>query len=177
MPDIVEINYGKIVLKGEEVFGKICLSSSCGDVEFLYLVEESTQVFDDSISGLVGLGRPRDFALAPDQEVDKHKLFMEAVTDTTKFTFSFNSLQGLPGSGQSEVSLEGAPSVRVNDDFFWSVHTTGVRFGPAAQNAFSFPDDPFYETGGKDGVYTILDTGASAIYISELWYGSFMSEL
>lgn len=53
-----------------------------------------------------------------------------------------------------------------------------MRFGTDKKNSFYYPREDFYETGGVDeGVYTILDTGASALYISSLYFDSFMSEL
>ena len=107
---------------------------------------------------------------------------MEALTDSpSAFTFSFDSSQtsgGSPFNAVAPTPISEWPAVKVNDDFFWSTQTTGVRFGKEASNSFVFPYDDYYNTGGvKKGVYTILDTGASAIYISSLWFDSFMDVL
>ena len=66
--------------------------------------------------------------------------------------------------------------ISVHDDFFWSVQTTAVRFGTERVDAYAFPQDPDYAIGA-DGVYTILDTGATAIYLSKLYFSSFMEKL
>ena len=79
---------------GIEATGKICLAfQSCADdFSFLYMVEKSSNIFNENISGIVGLARPRKFALAPETKTDKSKLIMEAVTDETIFSLSFDSL-------------------------------------------------------------------------------------
>ena len=65
------------------------------------------------------------------------------------------------------------------DDFFWSTSTLAVRFGKSEQDAFALPKHIVYDAleRHEDGVYTIFDTGATSIYISSLWYDSFMEEL
>ena len=69
-----------------------------------------------------------------------------------------------------------AGEISVHDDFFWSVQTTAVRFGKYAVDAFAFPQEPDFAIG-KEGVYSILDTGASSIYLSKLYFTSFMEKL
>lgn len=166
------------------------------------MIEKSSYLFNENISGILGLARPRKFVLSPEKKTDKSKLIMEAVTDSSVFTLSFDSLRQPVASDEdtnqpednSDVatdpnsiidSIAGAsvdvepeaPSVKVNKDFFWSTQTTGVRFGLDMKNSFSFPYDDFYASGGSDGVYTILDTAATSLYISNLWFDGFMAEL
>ena len=167
------------------------------------MIEKSQNFFNENISGVMGLARPRKFALAPDEKTDKSKLIMEAIENTSVFTLSFDSLRE-PAAFEDLDLIEGPatdaevtdadtvsdtgaepepelvafteadtedteddlPSVKVNKDFFWSTQTTGVRFGNDSKDSFSFPYDEYYKTGGVDGVYTILDTAASSLYIS-----------
>lgn len=68
-------------------------------------------------------------------------------------------------------------AIRVKDDFFWSSETTAVRFGNDKLDAFAFPIDENYSIPGPKGVYSIFDTGATSIYLSNLWYDDFMSKL
>ena len=56
------------------------------------------------------------------------------------------------------------------------MQTTAVRFGKNAVDAFTFPQEPDFAIG-EEGVYTILDTGASSIYLSKLYFTSFMEKL
>jgi len=53
-----------------------------------------------------------------------------------------------------------------------------VRFGKSNSHAFKFPREAYYANGTpSSGVYTILDTGVSSLYISRLWFDSFIEEL
>ena len=150
--------------------------------------EKSHHIFNENVSGILGLARPRNFVLSPEKKTDKSKLIMEAVTGSSVFTLSFDSLRQPVASDNetnqptdnSDASVDvepEAPSVNVNKDFFWSTQTTGVRFGLDMKNSFSFPKDDFYASGGSNGVYTILDTAATSLYISKLWFDGFMAEL
>ena len=71
--------------------------------------------------------------------------------------------------------------LRVNDDFFWSLSTSAVRFGENSRNAWAFnmtdPQVELVQDGPATGVYTIFDTGASDIMISKLWYEDFIIKL
>jgi len=62
-----------------------------------------------------------------------------------------------------------------NDDFFWSLSMSAVRFGDKDANAFGFTSDPQVVTV-DDGIYTIFDTNSPSILISELWYDSFIAK-
>ena len=57
------------------------------------MIEKSQNFFNENISGVMGLARPRKFALAPDEKTDKSKLIMEAIENTSVFTLSFDSLR------------------------------------------------------------------------------------
>lgn len=107
-PIVTQVSYGERALVGELVQGKICLDQdNCVEqFDFLYLIEPSTQYFDPSISGVMGLARPHRFALKKDQKIDYSRFIMEAVSDATIFTLSFNS--GVTGNGDS--SSEASPN-------------------------------------------------------------------
>lgn len=62
------------------------------------------------------------------------------------------------------------------DDFFWSHTNQGVRFGSNEAQAFTYE---MMEEGTQinGGIYTIFDTGASSIFLSVLWYESFIEQL
>jgi len=62
------------------------------------------------------------------------------------------------------------------DDFFWSTSLQGVRFGSKKDNAYTFGN---IDSGSQvnNGLYTIWDTGSSDIFLSTLWYESFVEQL
>lgn len=76
---------------------------------------------------------------------------MEALTESPSlFTFSFDSSQtaGSPFNAVQPTPVSDWPAVKMNNDFFWSTQTTGVRFGSQATNTFGFPYDDYYNAGG-----------------------------
>ena len=64
--------------------------------------------------------------------------------------------------------------ITMYDDFFWSTGLKAIRVGEKDSNAASF--GPHYQAvfDKDDGLYTILDTGASEIYISALYFEDFI---
>lgn len=58
---------------------------------------------------------------------------------------------------------------------FWSTVSGGVRFGEFQAGSYSWSFDPEQTvTGRAEEVYTIFDTALTSIYISELWFESFI---
>jgi len=62
------------------------------------------------------------------------------------------------------------------DDFFWSTGMRAIRVGSNDANAGVF--GPSYQAvlDSKNELYTIIDSAASEIYISSLYFESFMDE-
>ena len=62
------------------------------------------------------------------------------------------------------------------DDYFWSMSNAGVRIGEEGEGMSYMKSDEgqFTERGG---VYTIFDTGAPDMYISSLWFNTFLDSL
>ena len=58
-------------------------------------------------------------------------------------------------------------------DMFWSSTNSGVRFGLKSAGAFGYDriEEGAYVDGG---IYTIFDTAAESIFLSSLWYESFI---
>lgn len=61
-----------------------------------------------------------------------------------------------------------------NEDYFWSLSTSGMRFGEDSSEAWSFDTSNSQAVYIKDGIYTIFDTGATDLLISDLWFQSFL---
>ena len=103
---------------------------------------------------MVGLARSRPFELAPGQGYEPRPLLMEQLNDSPSlFTFSFDSSQtsGSPFNSVQPTPVSDWPAVKMNNDFFWSTRTTGVRFGNSqGTNTFGFPYDDYYKAGGVE---------------------------
>ena len=63
------------------------------------------------------------------------------------------------------------------EDYFWAVSNEGVRFGTKMSNAYSYGQVEEGLSLDSEGIYTIFDTGASDIYLSVLWFESFVEKL
>lgn len=61
-----------------------------------------------------------------------------------------------------------------NKDFFWSLSAGGIRIGESQSREYGFTkdDQALYMQDG--GVYTVFDTAAKDIMISDLWFESFV---
>lgn len=66
----------------------------------------------------------------------------------------------------------------LEDDFFWGGYCHGIGIGgTGARDSFMFQDTSEYSTEVNNSLYSILDTGATSIMISSLYYESFIHEL
>lgn len=85
--------------------------------------------------------------------------------------------------GEPDTSLfkPGAEIVRtqmIDPDFFWGFMNTGIAIG-SISNAFVYgeyedlPREVFYD----NSLYSIIDTGSTALVISVLWYEALINEL
>lgn len=96
---------------------------------------------------------------------------------STRFTTKPNTISWIDiGTPDDEQTQNRTVTTSVQDDYFWSVSNGGVRFGEDDTKAFSY--ERVEDTGAwvDDGIYTILDTGASDMYMSILWFDSFVRE-
>lgn len=81
---------------------------------------------------------------------------------------------GAPDAGMVSSEPIGIDTV---PDYFWSMANQGVRIGEKEAGAYTFQDEEGAGSWIGDGIYTIFDTGSSDIYMSILWFDSFVEEL
>jgi len=69
--------------------------------------------------------------------------------------------------------------IKVLDDFFWSSYNQGVAIGTTdVENTFSYQSLPEYENYVVDNsLYTIFDSGSSAINFSTLYFEDFIKKI
>ena len=77
-------------MNGNLVESIVCIDEDICAEDFSYLyITSSSGIFNEQISGIVGLARPRSFMIAPDEnEVDNDRLIMHA-TQSSAITLSF----------------------------------------------------------------------------------------
>ena len=144
----------------------------------------------EPIDGILGLSRNAPFIIAGNNENTSGPLFVENLADANlisenKFTFYFQ-----PPSSTSYMDL-GTPNVDGNkkagstlittkmleNDFFWSDYNAGIAFG-TIDNAYAYEATPDYP-GLVEGntLYSIIDTGSTALVICALYYESIITKL
>lgn len=106
-----------------------------------------------------------------------HGLNLTQPQFATKFTKNTISYVNL-GDLNPQESLNEEFSLMSFQDYFWSLQGSGVRIGTRKEDSYSFAYDKQQEIfDGLYGVYTIMDTGSSSIYISDLWYASLIETM
>ena len=132
----------------------------------------------------MGLARPNQkMKLAPYKATDRKKKVLESMPLTspefsTKFSttgddFSYIDF-GPANPKRLDEGVEPQP-MQVADDLFWSLGNEAVRFGENPKNAFNWNVTEQVEMIDT-GVYTLFDTGASDIMISDLWWDDFLAK-
>ena len=146
----------------------------------------NSEGIDESIDGIFGFARPnKTMMIFPDRTpedkgqffLQNYKVHNDACDDCYSFSTNFVDFQstsfidfGTPPSGTvtDEVKLE------VYDDFYWSMGMGAIRIGEDDEFAATFSYDDQALLDEKNQLYTILDTSASDIYISDLYFSSFL---
>lgn len=179
--DPKEENYGKSLFKGREATDKVCfVLTNCFDVEFLYVDQQES--LDDDVGAIFGFARPNEsfaFGNSGTQLGNPNEMILTKLQESgeepifsTRFVRDFISWIDI---GTPDLSQNKEEPVTITNipDFFWSMKMEGVRFGEKKENAWTFSK---MEEGAErnGGIYTIFDTGASNIYLSVLWFESFV---
>lgn len=120
--------------------------------------------------------------LNPYRQLSTHAFFLDKLNLTaSQFSTRFSkSILSYVDFGEADVSqgFANAQQLYAEPDYFWSLPNEGIRIGENESSLFGYPKEEQTVTVNSDNdVYTILDTGASDIYISSLFYKSFVDKL
>ena len=186
---ISERNYGSASLTGYEYKDRVCLQlDSCLDDFEFFLIESQTGIAEP-IDGILGLARNNAFHIAPDNGNTSGPLYVEALFDggiinANKFSFYFQHPEedswmdlGEPDLSHVAEGFELKETQLIDPDFFWAFYNTGVAFGDI-KNAYAYTntkDYPVFIEGTS--IYSIIDTGSTALMISALYYESLIKNL
>ena len=144
-----ERSYGSAQLTGYEYLDRVCINlSTCIDT-FEYFLMTSQIGINEPIDGILGMARNEPFILNPDAGNISGPLLIEAlaeegVINANKFSFYFQHPSEASWVDVGEPNLdhfkEGSKVVTTQmqeNDFFWSVMSTGVAIGQV-ENAFAY---------------------------------------
>jgi len=111
-------------------------------------------------------------------------LYDAEIINANKFSFYFQYPGeiswmdlGEPNEALFEVGSTPATTQLIDPDFWWGFHNTGVAFGNES-NAFAYENtDSFPNFVQDNSIYSIIDTGSTALVISKLYYESLIRNL
>ena len=185
------IDYGKQTFKGSwantDRFSIDDRGDFWSDVDIFYIKEDAG--FDQPLSGIIGLAKPDEkMLIAPNTQRTEKKTFLESWQQwaaekrddeekvfSTMFTDNFPSVAFGKINEKKYREDEEPVDLLTNKDFFWSLSAGGIRIGESQSREYGFTPDEQAIYMKDGGVYTIFDTAAKDIMISDLWYESFVA--
>ena len=184
-------SYGSAELIGQEYTDTVCILFSACVEGFEFFLIESQRGISEPIDGIMGMSRNMPFYLDPEGGNITGPLYVEALANANvitenKFSFYFTE----PGQ-ISWVDL-GEPvdtyirddanktSLSMLDDYFWSAPCQGVSIGDPSDplNQYKWENyEAYSNTIRQNAVYSVIDTGSSAMMISSVYYESLILKL
>lgn len=134
------------------------------------------------------MSRNKPFYLSPEDGVTRGPSYMSAMTNAgliSENTFSFSIAPfgqesfmdfGVPNASRMRDASE-MQYIDLNDDFYWSANTQGFAIGDTTNSWAWGAIKDADATVNKNEVYSIFDTGASAIIFPTDYFGSFLTEM
>ena len=151
--------------------------------DYEYFLISSQKGIQEPIDGILGLSRDDPLILAQDNtEHDKADLYVRAMVRQgliTEPTFSFffqrKGYVSYMDFGPAQTANMRDPamlrSVKHLKDFFWAQYNQGVGIGGKTDvNVWGYEEAPEYVTVKNNAMYSVVDTGSSAINFSSLYY-------
>ena len=183
-PRISERVYGESILRGVEHKDTVCILLSACVYEFeFFAIYSQKEGMAEPIDGILGLARSNKFYYAPGVKPGEthgplyaNAMYSQGLIDQRTVSFYYNGKVGTSyvDFGTPQVSaMSNARDIRwieMEKDFFWSAYNSGVGIGSTDySNTFAYASkgERHYPKTIKDNsVYTIFDTGLSAIMLS-----------
>ena len=179
----IRTTYGDFTLGGHTATDKICaFINACAEVKFLY-VDGFGGVSNPNVDGIIGLAKPnKPFKIAPDQVLDTPSDFFLDKLSLTSSQFSTRlsttQVSWIDFGAPDTTELVNGVTIEGWEDYFYSLPLDALRIGKLPVNTYSFePNAQVDLFPGIEGVYTIFDTATPDIYLTKLYYDSFITEL
>ena len=181
-------SYGAASMVGSEWTDLVCvtLQACISDFEFFLISEQ--EGLKSNVDGVLGLSRNKPFFQNLELGIKRGPSYMLALENAgliSENTFSFY----LAPFGEESTIDFGAPKddrmadpsqltyISLNHDYFWSTECDGFAIG-STENQWAWGSIKGEEgTINKGAVYSIFDTGASAIIFPSAFFGNFLKEL
>ena len=184
-----ERNYGSASLVGNEYTDKVCINlATCLDVFEFFLITSQTGI-REPIDGILGLSRNNPFHIAKANGNTSGPLMIEQLAaegkiGENKFSFYFQEPAedswvdvGTPKLEHIKTGATQVETQLIEEDFFWGFYNTGIAIGNI-DNAYNYEDTTDYPIFQENkSLYSIIDTGSTALVISSLYYEDLIIQL
>ena len=185
-------NYGASNFVGKEYTDTVCILFSACVSNFKFLLIEQQTGLKEPVDGVLGMARNRPQYLAPELGNPTGSLyFLKLATDGVISEHKFSFYISEPGINSTSFLDLGEPNLDnirndttvkttqlIKDDYYFAGYCQGVAIGSdSAQTLYAWENQSGQDTIVDNSVYSIIDTGASAIMISALYYESLIEEI
>ena len=175
-------------MEGHEWTDRVCVTlDACIDNFEFFLIENQTGL-QEPVDGVLGLARNNPFYLDPEGKVKRGPSYMMALENAGIIDQNTFSIQLSPYGEQSHIDF-GAPQearmqhsnqvqyILLEKDFFWSAKCQGFAIGKTSNSWQWGSILDSYDTVVDGSVYSIFDTGSSAIIFPKDYFTGFLVEL
>ena len=181
-------SYGTTEMTGTEWVDQVCVTLQACINEFEFFLIKEQQGLQDPVDGVLGLARNQPFFLANDQGTNRGPSYMMAMENAnliSENTFSFSmapyGTDSAMDFGTPKESRMRDPEemqwLSLNSDYFWSAHCRGFALG-SPTNSWAWGSVKDEESTISNGeVYSMFDTGASAIIFPSFYFEQILTEM
>lgn len=186
--DYSQRSYGKTTMSGTEWVDRVCATANACINEFEFFLIYQQEGLKDPVDGVLGLARNQPFYLNREEGINRGPSYMMALENANLISQNTFSFSMSPYGKESTLDF-GAPResgmsdpsklawISLNEDYFWSSHCQGFALGNTdnswAWGSVKGQSDTI--SGGE--VYSIFDTGASAIIFPNYYFDQFITEM
>jgi len=186
--------YGSAQLYGIEHEDTVCvLLNECVE-NFEYFAIYTQEGITEPIDGILGLARPNQFYYSAYYDTETYEpgqlylqaMYNQGLIDERTVSFYFDQLQtSYADFGQPQESAMSNIDDLVyfdmtDNDFFWSTYNQAVGIGSTqSSSVYGYGDsgDKYAETLNNNSIYTIFDTGLSAMMISGAYFEDLITRI
>ena len=175
-------------MQGNEWTDKVCVTLEACIENFEFFLITDQVGLREPIDGVLGLARNKPFYLNPDGKVTRGPSYMMALENAGLISQNTFSIKLTPYGEQSYIDF-GEPQesrlkqsnwdwveyITIEDDFFWSAMCQGFAIGKPSNGWKWGSILDSYDTVARGNIYSIFDTGASAIIFPRDYFSGFLA--
>ena len=175
-------------MRGTEWTDNVCVTSlAClNDFEFFLVTDQ--EGLKEPVDGIMGLARNKPFYLSSEKGLSRGPSYMMGLVNAGLISTNAFSFYMAPYGNRSWIDFgepkiesmrdsEDVAFIELNEDFFWSANCGGFALN-GIENGYRWGSRKNAgKTVSSGAVYSIFDTGASAIIFPKEYFKNFLKKL